>query len=70
MHCLPADISGVSCKHGEVEADVFEKFRLKTYLEAGFKPYIIAAMMFAYKFEDPAGVLKSMISTGSKRVRF
>ncbi len=70
MHCLPADISDVSCKNGEVAADVFEKFRLKTYHEAGFKPYIIAAMMFAYKFGDPAEVLKSMIEKGSKRVRF
>jgi len=70
MHCLPADISGVSCAKGEVEAGVFEKFRLKTYLEAGFKPYIIAAMMFAYKFENPANVLKSMISKGSKRVGY
>ena len=25
MHCLPADISGVSCKEGEVAADVFRK---------------------------------------------
>lgn len=70
MHCLPADISGVSCKNGEVAADVFEKFRLKTYHEAGFKPYIIAAMMFAYKFSDPALVLKKMLEQGSKRIRF
>lgn len=70
MHCLPADISGVSCAKGEVEAGVFEKFRLKTYLEAGFKPYIIAAMMFAYKFEDPANALRNMIAMGSKRVGF
>ncbi|HAQ38103.1 MAG TPA: hypothetical protein DCQ58_06295, partial [Saprospirales bacterium] len=70
MHCLPADISGISCAKGEVEAGVFEKFRLKTYLEAGFKPYIIAAMMFANKFKDPADVLKNMITGGSKRVGF
>jgi len=45
MHCLPADISGVSCPHGEVSADVFEKYRIETYKEAGYKPYIIAAMI-------------------------
>ncbi len=45
MHCLPADISGVSCKEGEVSKEVFEKYRIETYKEAGFKPYIIAAMM-------------------------
>jgi knotted carbamoyltransferase YgeW len=45
MHCLPADITGVSCEHGEVSAAVFEKYRTQTYIEAGYKPYIIAAMM-------------------------
>ena len=29
MHCLPADISGVSCKEGEVEASVFETYKNK-----------------------------------------
>jgi len=70
MHCLPADISGVSCKKGEVEADVFEKYRIKTYHEAGYKPYIIAAMMFANKFEQPASVLRNILNKGFDRVRF
>jgi len=70
MHCLPADISGVSCNEGEVEADVFEKYRIKTYHEASYKPYIIAAMMFANKFENPAEVLKGIFDQGLKRVRF
>ena len=42
MHCLPADISGVSCAQGEVSAAVFEKYRLATYREASFKPFVIA----------------------------
>ena len=67
MHCLPADISGVSCKEGEVNGDVFEKYRIKTYHEAGFKPYIIAAMMFTNKFEHPAQVLKAILERGTKR---
>ena len=70
MHCLPADISGVSCKEGEVEADVFEKYRIRTYHEAGYKPYIIAAMMFANKFEHPADVLRGIYERGLKRIRF
>ena len=70
MHCLPADISGVSCAAGEVEGAVFEKYRIKTYHEAGYKPYIIAAMMFANKFERPAEVLRSIFDRGLKRVRF
>ncbi len=68
MHCLPADISGVSCKEGEVEGEIFEKYRIKTYHEAGYKPYIIAAMMFANKFENPAEVLKSIYDRGLKRI--
>ncbi len=70
MHCLPADISGVSCKDGEVEGEVFEKYRIKTYLEAGFKPYIIAAMMFTNKFENPSEVLNNILKRNTKRVGF
>jgi len=65
MHCLPADISGVSCHNGEVTADVFEKYRMKTYLEASFKPFVIAAMILLAKVSDPAG----FISRLSKRAR-
>ena len=68
MHCLPADISGVSCERGEVSADVFEKYRLLTYKEAGFKPYIIAAMMFANKFENPEKMLKDILDKNHPRV--
>ena len=68
MHCLPADISGVSCKQGEVSATAFEHYRIKTYKEAGFKPYIIAAMMFTNRFRNPAEVFKSILERNRKRV--
>jgi knotted carbamoyltransferase YgeW len=68
MHCLPADISGISCKQGEVSAKIFEHYRIKTYQEAGFKPYIIAAMMFTNKFRNPAEILKSIINRNRKRI--
>lgn len=45
MHCLPADISGVSCKEGEVEKSVFERFKKETYIQASYKPNVIAAMI-------------------------
>ena len=45
MHCLPADISGVSCAQGEVAKEVFEKYRIATYQEASYKPFVIAAMI-------------------------
>ncbi|MGB4205407.1 MAG: knotted carbamoyltransferase YgeW [Bacteroidales bacterium] len=67
MHCLPADISGVSCEHGEVSAGVFDKYRIFTYKEAGYKPYIIAAMMLANRFENPAGILKALIDRNVQR---
>ena len=68
MHCLPADITDVSCEAGEVSKDVFEKYRIPTYVEAGFKPYIIAAMMFSNRFENPADVLSAILERGRNRV--
>jgi knotted carbamoyltransferase YgeW len=68
LHCLPADISGVSCEHGEVAASVFERFRLATYREASFKPYIIAAMMFLSKIEKPGKVLSELLQRKPARV--
>lgn len=69
MHCLPADISGVSCHQGEVQKEVFEKYRIKTYIEAGYKPYIIAAMIFANKFSNPAETLRMLIEQNHQRVK-
>jgi knotted carbamoyltransferase YgeW len=60
MHCLPADISGVSCLSGEVAASVFERYRIPTYIVAGLKPYVIAAVMLASRIEDPVKVLRTM----------
>ncbi len=68
MHCLPADITGVSCEHGEVDADVFERYRIETYKEASYKPYIIAAMILTSKFKDPVAVLEQLYARGQKRV--
>jgi N-acetylornithine carbamoyltransferase len=69
MHCLPADITGVSCEQGEVAATVFDRYRDPLYMEASYKPYVIAAMMFMSKFEDPAGKLFSLLQAESARIR-
>lgn len=69
MHCLPADITGVSCEQGEVAASVFDRYRDPLYMEASYKPYVIAAMMFMAKFEDPAGKLFSLLQNAAARVR-
>ena len=58
-HCLPADISDVSCANGEVAKTVFERYRLHTYQEAGYKPFVIAAMIFMSKVNKPVDKLRS-----------
>lgn len=68
MHCLPADISGVSSKEGEVDATVFDRYRDPLYKEASFKPYIIAAMIFLAKFADPAQILKKLEEKKTPRI--
>ncbi len=60
-HCLPADISGVSCKEGECAASVFERYRLDTYAEAAHKPFVIAAMILLTRFPNPAKVLTQLM---------
>ncbi len=60
LHCLPADINGVSCTDGEVEASVFDRYRVPLYKEASFKPYIIAAMIFLAKCKDPQAMLRKL----------
>jgi knotted carbamoyltransferase YgeW len=61
MHCLPADITDVSCKEGEVSKDVFEKYRIHTYQEASFKPFVIAAMIYLTRMENPIKKLEGII---------
>jgi knotted carbamoyltransferase YgeW len=67
LHCLSADITGVSCKEGEVEASVFERYRIPLYQEAGYKPYIIAAMIFLSKVEDPCKTLPKLLNSSATR---
>ena len=58
MHCLPADITDVSCKAGEVSAEVFEQYRIPTYHEASYKPFVISALMFLARLKDPGAKLE------------
>lgn len=67
MHCLPADITGVSCEAGEVAASVFDRYRDPLYKEASYKPYIIAAMIFLAKVKDPAAKLKGLEAKAAMR---
>ena len=67
LHCLPADITGVSCDAGEVDASVFDRYRDPLYRQASFKPYIIAAMIFLARQKDPAATLKALAENGKQR---
>ena len=67
MHPLPADISGVSCEHGEVMADVFDMHRVGMYKEASYKPYAIAAMIFLQKVANPIETLQALEAAATPR---
>ena len=64
---MPADITGVSCARGEVEASVFDRYRTPLYRQAGYKPYIIAAMILLSKVKEPVETLKQLLETGQPR---
>ena len=68
MHCLPADITGVSCDDGEVEASVFDRYRVPLYKEASYKPYVIAAMIFLSRVPNPAEKLAELLARARERV--
>ena len=67
LHCLPADIGGVSCVDGEVAASVFDRYRDPLYKQASYKPYIIAAMIFLAKQKDPAATLEALARRNAPR---
>jgi ornithine carbamoyltransferase len=64
MHCLPADITDVSCEAGEVSAEVFEQYRIPTYHEASYKPFVISALMFLTRISDPVKKLEGLVTSG------
>jgi len=61
LHCLPADISGVSCQRGEVSAEVFEQYRIPTYRQAGYKPFVISAIMYLARVKDPVARVAALV---------
>ena len=70
LHCLPADITGLSCPEGEVDNSVFDRYIVPLYKEASFKPYIIAAMIFLAQVKDPVKALLELDSAPEKRKNF
>ena len=70
LHCLPADISGLSCTEGEVDNSVFDRYLVPLYKQASYKPYIIAAMIFLAQVKDPVKALMDLDSADNKRKMF
>lgn len=68
MHCLPADITGVSSELGEVDESVFSRYRIPLYREASFKPYVIAAMMFMQRVKNPVETLQNLLDKNKPRI--
>jgi knotted carbamoyltransferase YgeW len=66
LHCLPADITGVNCARGEVSAALFEKYRLATYRQASFKPFVIAAIIFLARVPSPLAMLGELVKKSAK----
>ena len=52
--------AGHTCESGEVTAGVFDRYRIPTYVQADFKPYIIVAVMLASRFENPVTLLEAL----------
>ena len=70
LHCLPADISGLSCPEGEVDNSVFDRYLVPLYKQASYKPYIIAAMIFLAQVKDPVKTLMDLDASDNKRKMF
>lgn len=68
MHCLPADITRLSCEEGEVDESIFDRYRIPLYKEASYKPYIIAAMIFLQKVKNPVETLQKLLDRNKARL--
>ena len=49
-------------ERGEVAGEVFEQYRIPTYHEASYKPFVISALMFLARMKDPGAKLESLIN--------
>ena len=67
-HIKATDTKIESCETGEVDASVFDRYRIPLYKEASFKPYVIAAMIMLSKFENPQDILKKLEVKAAPRI--
>jgi knotted carbamoyltransferase YgeW len=59
-HHLPLEISGITCRRGEIQDRVYEKFKAELYREESFIPYIIASLILLCRVENPVGIIKEL----------
>ncbi len=69
MHPLPADITGLSCEHGEVSRSVFDANLYDTYTQASFKPVVITSMIMLAKVKDTAAKLEELATKAEPRLK-
>jgi knotted carbamoyltransferase YgeW len=67
MHCLPADITDLNCRAGEVANSVFDRYKYDTYHEAEHKLYVMAAMILLTRFKDVPDLLGRLLKRGTPR---
>ena len=68
MHCLPADITGVNSPRRRSRHLGLRSLPGSADAQAGYKPYIIAAMILLARFDDLAAKLFHRLQEGRMRV--
>jgi hypothetical protein len=51
-----------------VSAPVFDRFRVPLYRQAGYKPYVIAAMIVAARIENLQEALSRVMQGAERRI--
>ena len=51
----------MSCERGEVSAEVFEQYRIPTYHQASYKPFVISALIFLTRMAHPGAALERIL---------
>lgn len=67
LHDLPADVTDISCIRGEMTAQVYNANMASLLAQAGFRPYVIAAMIILARSEDPKAAFVTIAEKAQKR---
>ena len=59
--CPPTSPTSAA-RPGEVSAEVFEQYRIATYHEASYKPFVIARSCSSRRMQDPGAKLESIVN--------